>query len=387
MKIRFASKKVLRFQAAVWFILVATLLVSALSAQNQLSDPVLEKARQAGMIASIGKSQTIKDVTVTLDWAYADVQRLVIGYSIQTKNGVKLQDLISPFGTDQARLSDDKGAQFSFASGMGAPAESTDHITTSTEFYPQALVPGKNPGEVMVDNHYFAHPDPTITLKWELSLGGFTVPEGIPPQPGSSLKPGETVPSAGTFTFDFTIPLYPSLTRAPNQTVQAAGVTMTLQQISMTPTKTSVQVCYAAPDQRDWMPEGSVKIGDKTGLLTGTSLLLDKSQPIDYQHICRELSFSLFYDQQPATITVAIDHLSTSMPEGPGEWLQIKDVLAKEGIIINVKFEQGSHGGSGVSIDIVSIPKGVDFNDAVNAAREKLGNRLRGDWTFTVKMP
>jgi hypothetical protein len=75
------------------------------------------------------------------------------------------------------------------------------------------------------------------------------------------------------------------------------------------------------------------------------------------------------------------------MVEGPDDWLEIKDALAEQGIEIEVNYTQGEQGGGGVGVEVVSIPDGVDFNDAVNAARERLGDRLGGPWSFTVEIP
>jgi hypothetical protein len=347
----------------------------------QYTNPVMDAAREAGLIEDIGLSQTVDDVTVTLDWAYADVQRIVLQYTITTTGDVDPQSIVSPFASPQLR--DSSGVMFSYASSYPAPGETPNELVVNLEYYTQALVPGDEAGEVIVNNEYF-NVDPLpqeLDLELRLRLGDYTVPEGMP-NAGAEIEP------AGPFVFDFTVPLYPAITFEPMETADAAGLSVSLERVTITPANTSVRLCYPLPDRRDWQPEVSLEIGDVQGILTGASLVGAKEDiSLDDERWCRDMSFSLFYDQEPTELTVSVDYLTASMVEGPDDWLEIKDALAEQGIKIEVNFTQGEQGGGGVGIEVVSIPDGVDFNEAVNAARESLGDRLGGPWTFTVAIP
>jgi hypothetical protein len=368
--------------------LVLMLFTSLAYAQEQYADPVMEAAREAGLIEEIGITRTVGDVTVTLDWAYADTQRIMLGYTLQTANDLHPNDLFSPF-MPSPRLSDSEGASFSYASSIPAPGDQSNELSVVLDYYTQVILPGAQPDEFVVDNDYFNPPPDELDLEFELNYGDFTAEANVPPASleGSNLEPGDYVDPIGPFVFNFTVPLYPALVLEPDQTVEAAGVSVTLEQVSITPTKTSARVCYDMPDTRDWMPEASVELGGTPGRMSGASLVGGKEAAVDTEHRCRDLSYDVFYDTEPGILTVSVDYLTVSMAEGPDDWLRIKDVLAEEGIEIEVNFSQGEDGGGGIDVEIVSIPDGVDFNEAVNAARETLGDRLAGPWTFTVEIP
>jgi hypothetical protein len=367
--------------------LVLLLLTSVVYAQEEYADPVMEAAREAGLIEEIGLSQTVGDVTVTLDWAYADTQRIMLGYTLHTAEDINPNDLFSPF-MSSPRLSDGEGASFSYASSIPIPGDQSNEMVMVIDYYTQAILPGAQADEFVVDNEYFNSPPDELDLQFELNYGDFTAEANVPPASldDSNLEPGDYVDAIGPFVFDFTVPLYPAVVVAPMETVEVDGIEMTLEQVSITPTKTSARVCYDMPDARDWMPEASVEVGGEPGRMSGAALVGGKEAAADTEHRCRDLSYDVFYDTEPTTMTVNVDYLTASMTEGPDDWERIRDVLAEQGIEIEVNFSQGE-GGGGVGIEVISIPDGVDFNEAVNEAREMLGDRLAGPWTFTVELP
>lgn len=361
-------------------LLVGLALATTSYAQNMPANPVMDSIREAGLIEDLDMSQTVGDVTVTLDWAYADVQRIELQYTVTTAGSVTPSSLQPPYSSPQ--LSDSNGAIFSFASSTAPSSDSSDELVVNLGYYTQVFRPSEQPDEMILDNEYFnvdSLPE-SLDLELTLNLGDYTVPEGLP-------DAGTQVAAVGPFVFDFTVPLYPATIIEPMQTVDAEGIPVTLEQISVTPANTSVRVCYPLPDRRDWQPEVSVAIEGVEGLPLGASLVGGKTVSFDDERWCRDMAFSLFYDQEPAQLIVSVDYLTASMIEGPDDWLRIKDVLAEQDIEIEVNYAQGEQGGGGVGIEVVSIPDGVDLTEAVNAARETLGDRMAGPWTFNVAIP
>jgi hypothetical protein len=376
---RFVPKLMVIFTSLVLMSLPFTTISYA---QDTYHDPVMEAAKKAGLVTDIGQSQTVGDITVTLDWAYADTQNLTIGYTLKTAEGVDPNHLFSPYASP--RLSDDKGAQFSYSTSFPTSTDKANEITLVVKYYSQAVIPVKGTDNVDINNDYFNPPPDKLNLKFELTLGDFSPSQGFVPT-DTSTKPADYVQPIGPFTFDFIVPLYSAVVIKPTsaQTVTVKNVSMTLEQVTVTPTKTSVRVCYNLPDPRDWSPEGSVTMNDISGTLSGISIVGSKETAFnDTQNRCYDLSFDVFHDTKPAALNINIDHLSVSMGEGPDDWNKIKAELAKHDILIDVI--SISHG---LDVKVLSVPEGIDYDQAVIEAREALGDWIRGPWTFKVDLP
>lgn len=377
----------IHFRKFVLWLSFLTVLLSGVTSQAQ-DAPVWTAIQESGLVGEVGQTQTIDNVTITLNWAYVDTQRLAVNYTIETDRNI--YDLFSPYSTYPV-LGDTEGSHFSYASSTFGFGESPHKQTWTVEYYSQAVRPGVGTDEWIIDNDYFANrfdtlPE-TIDLRFELKLGDFTVDEMFPIPPGSSLKPGDVVEPVGAFQFEFNVPLHPALTITPNQTVESKGLKMTLESVSITPVQTTTRICYDMPDSQDWMPSANLTLDGGAALLTGMSITGSKAAiGLDTKWRCRDLSFQIFHEDVPDSLTLDVGSLATSMMEGPSEWEQIKQVLEAQGIDIQVNSETSPQGGGGIGIDILKIPDGVDFNDAVDAAREQLGKIIRGPWIFTLNI-
>ncbi len=355
-------------------------------------NPIWTAAQQADLVSEIGQSQTIGDVTLTLNWAYVDPQRLAVNYTVETTDAdLNLFDIFSPYSSYPI-LGDTEGSNFSYSTANFEAGDTANKRTATVEYYSQAVRPGKGTDEWIIDNDYFAtHFDmlpATMTMRFELTLGGFTVDDTFYIPESSTLKIGDTVEPIGPFQFEFSASIHPELVIEPNQSIEARGLNMTLESVSITPMQTTARVCYDMPDSQDWMPKATLTLDGEIGMLTSMSITVPKQDlALETEHRCRDLSFQAFHETAPDVLTLDIGSLATSMMEGPAEWEQIKQVLAGQGIDIQVNFETSPQGGGGIGIDILEIPEGVDFNDAVDAAREELGKIMRGPWTFTLDLP
>jgi hypothetical protein len=376
-------KLLLRLSLALFLLPIA-----AIQAQDS---PIWTAAQDAKLVSEIGQSQTIGGVTLTLNWVYVDPQRLAVNYTVETTEDQNVYDLFSPYST-YPMLGDAEGSNFSYSNSALETGENTHQRTTTVEYYSQAVRQGEGTDDWIIDNDYFAtHFESlpgTLNMKFELTLGGFTVDDTFYLPEGSTLKPGDMVDAIGPFLFEFSALVHPALTLEPNQSIEAKGLEMTLESVSITPMQTTARVCYDMPDSQDWMPQATLTLDGEAAMLTGMSITGSKEDiALETDRRCRDLSFQVFHEDAPDSLTLDVDSLATSMMEGPDEWEQIKQVLAKQGIDIQVNFETSPQGGGGIGIDVLKIPDGVDFNDAVDAAREQLGKIMRGPWTFTLDLP
>lgn len=335
--------------------------------QRSIGDPGIEGAADAGLFHEIEESQTIDGVTVTLRRAYADLQRFVIEYTVRGVSAEMVRDSI----TSGQKLQDTMGNTFSFTTG-GLTEESTpDEITVSIQYYTQAV---REEGDaIVVDNEYFTSQYPTIpehidfilTLDFYRDVYGDPIIEN-PPAP---------------FIFEFSVPLNAGLILEPNATVEDQGIAVTVERITLSPSQTEIRLCHELPDSRDWQPVAHLLIGDEPAFPSGWGMV-STDEFLNTERRCRDMRFDGFYEGAPVTLSLTVDRLETSMPEGPAEWEQIRDILATHDIHFDVVFEQ-----HGLRLENLQVPEGIDFDEAVREARIELGNIIEGDWSFTFDTP
>lgn len=361
----------LRLLRTALLIIIAAVVSAAAYAfyQRSVGDPGIQGAADAGLFYEINQSQTINDVTVTVTRAYADLQRFAIEYTVQGIDAELVQNSI----TSGQRLQDRMGNTFSF-SGGGPTGESTsDEVVVSTQFYTQAMREGNTPGEIIVDNDYFTSQyesipeeiDFVLVLDFYRDIYGEPIVEN-PPEP---------------FTFEFSVPLNAGVVLEPNVTVEDQALAITVERITLMPSQTEIRICTELPDARDWQPVARLWIGDEPALPSGWGLV-SRDEVLNTQRRCRDMRFDSFYEGEPVTLSLTVDRLETSMPEGPEEWQQIRDILAARDIHFDVVFER-----NGLRLDNLQVPEGVDFDTAVREARIELGNIVEGNWAFTFDIP
>lgn len=348
--------------ALTCLVILLSLSTAAVTAQDQLEDPILNAAREAGLITEIGQTQKRDDVTVTLDWAYADTQRIVLSYTLEPSSTINDTDWSMAMVSSQ--LVDDKSASFSYVGGYYKKAKQPNQLVVVTEYYPQAIIPVEGSQDFTVNNDYFNPAPDKINLTFDPKL----TPTGAQ--------------SALPFAFHFTVPLYKPVVVKEAQSITIKGVHMTLEQVSVTPTRTIARICYNMPDSRDWTLESTVELNGMTSGIAGAALVGGKEAASDTKNRCRDLSYNVYYDKQPTSINVTVDHIATSMGEGPDDWNKIKPELAKHNIQIEVISVPHA-----LDVKILNVPEGVDYDQAVLDARESLGDLVKGPWKFTVDLP
>ncbi len=378
------------FRKPFWIVLCLLVVSIAGVAQAQDApgeDPLITAAREAGLLHELNLTQTLDDISVTLNWAYVDTQQLILNYTVTGADPLMLN---ASFAITPIVLRDAEGYQFSYSRAMPLPDATADSTTVTAHFYNQAIrqIAGSDQYEV-VDDYFHTHFDRVpaeIALQMALTLGGYEVPEWVITEGvESAYSVGDDVPAVGPFTFDFTVPVTNSVELEPMETVEADGLAVTLEALSVAPTAAEARICYDMPDGRDWLPEATLTIDGEIGYMSGHGVT-DMAQFENTERRCRNVSFSAFYDGSPTTLTLSLDYLSTSMQEGPADWERIEEVLAEDGIDIDVIFERGESGG-GMRIEEVDVPEGFDLQEALNAARETLGDRVAGPWVFEVELP
>ena len=220
----------------------------------------LRHIEQANLVQELNLGQTIDGVTVTLERAYADANRIVVGYTIKGPNGQR-------YDAHHLTLTDAAGTVFSGTIGFG--------VTGQSDILQVSLPPGEGADVICFD----AAPVEGVPTELDLRLVIEAV-EALPldafePPPTSDSPPAEPpmvvvlepLPTpeeeaiVGPFTFDFSVPFIPGRVAEVNQTVEAAGVAVRLERVVVTPSETRAYLRFDSPGGAEtrWTPIALLK--------------------------------------------------------------------------------------------------------------------------------
>ncbi len=193
-------------------------------------DPDLVSVAQAGLVRALSLSDTHDSITLTLERAYADANRIVIGYRLGLPETLGEYGGISA-GMQVTPLTDSAGRSYAGTSGGGFADASGVLSAHVLSFDASPLPPGV--------------PEATFDL---------TFPEvtGIPKSTSKT-----EVLARGPWHFHFTVPVQPGRVIDQPQQVTAAGSTVRLERVVMTPSLTRVWVRITPPDgdaSWHWVP-------------------------------------------------------------------------------------------------------------------------------------
>lgn len=163
-------------------------------------DEQLKYADPASLGQPFDLSQTIDNVTVTMQWAYADADRVLIGCTIRSSDGRRFDPYVE-------MLTDATGAVFQWQGGYGVVGQS--------DILKVTLPPGEGSFIWVFDNTVKSSTAPqTLNLRFtvhvqELVMSATPVTTSL--DSGSVfLQPVPIGAVIGPFTFDFSIPVISS---------------------------------------------------------------------------------------------------------------------------------------------------------------------------------
>ncbi len=298
------------------------------------------------------------DVTVTLEKAYADVNRMAFVVHIEgPQEGYSIYSAV---------LKDANGNESNIGVGIGSLQDDPTRLTV--EFYPP------------------------IGFDADRFLGQLVM--GITVSSGDGSWTAET-------HFDLDLPVYPAVVFDPMQTITANGVEMLLQRIKVTPSYTQVYLCYQKPSSADWMigSDASLQIGEDTASPGSYSMLFDPDfggsskilepnwTPAVRTDRCVKLGFPIGHHNQPESMTLAISELEQSVPEGIPEdqLLAARQKLLAQGVDMDWVTWSGQ-GGGGAGPVIKQKPEGMTDEQVVRLFYEALGYYHPGPWIFTLEI-
>lgn len=205
---------------------------ASLLLQGGYLDPGMQGASEADLVTVLNMSKTIDGQTITLDYAYADSNR--ISFSL-TASGTTPRDIGYRFG--QIDLSDDAGHDFQsmFGGGGGGGGGGGSGPTPEYSTYSSNNFMSLD-ASVITDN-----PD-KLNLHLVAMLGKYQV---TPPDQSPDGASQETfLENLGPFVFDFTIPFIHGQVVEPNVRAVNNGQAILLKRLVIAPSFTRGLVCF-----------------------------------------------------------------------------------------------------------------------------------------------
>jgi hypothetical protein len=144
---------------------------------------------------SLDLSQTLGDVTATVQWAYADGQRVLVGYALKTADG---------------RRFDPAGATVTDSSGVGLHSTGGYGVVGHSDVLGVSLPPGESANVVLFDSPASAGQAASLKLHLSLMAAEYMPPsEATPEIHGNTAQaqPAIRLATAGPFEFDFEVPV------------------------------------------------------------------------------------------------------------------------------------------------------------------------------------
>jgi len=239
--------------------LVLTGIVIALSPKEKAASIVygIGAVYEAGLVHPIDETRQVGDISLTVDWVYADWNQILVGYTAQ---GRADHDIHVHTGVVSARLADGTALEGDAIAGygeMGAdssvaafdmPEDVRDRQTIDLQLVLQAA--------------YEQYPTPSETDPAE---------EDQNPSPSGAssvqLEPFAVITTGGgEATFEFSIPVTPGRVIEVGQTEEAKGYAVTLEQVIIAPSMTTARLCFEVPDPvhfRQWFSFVTLMTGSK----------------------------------------------------------------------------------------------------------------------------
>jgi hypothetical protein len=213
----------------------------------------------------------VDGVTVTLEWAYADANRVVVGFTVVGPDGQR-------YDSRCVTLTDAAGIIFPGSMGMG--------VTGQSDILQVSLPPGEGAYVYSFDASAVESAPKKLDMRLMVEAEEFVLfPAGPDPLPTPDDPPVETPNSmvvevqpvyqegaiVGPFTFDFSVSFTPDRIVVGAQTVEVAGVAVTLEEMVITPSEARATLCFDPPDEGwdTWVPIVTLDTG-KAGYAAGS---------------------------------------------------------------------------------------------------------------------
>lgn len=391
--------------AAILAMLTVSIVAYAAARLLQTSplDPGLQGASEADLITMLNLDQTVDGVTVTLDYAYADANRLSIGLG---STGTVPIDVQYRFGDVVLTSSEGYPITPMFGGGGGGgggtdnPALNNYGMSTTASYDTTAIE---------------GNPD-TLNLRLETTIevysavdmasgngggggGGSSGSEGGSGSGGSVVSNEPPVPERiiGPFVYEFTLPFIHGQVVEPQQSATASGITMRLERLVIAPSMTRGVICLDPAAEPGYIPKLSLTVDGEPVDLTDAIVTLASTER--EAPGCYDLQINQSLYQLSGEWQLSIDSLGTILPigysrGGDGTTADYRidgtpEALAK----VREKLEPGL---SAYDIHLTADDNSLTFSFDISVVEQRVIDRLidesihegvTGPWVFTFDVP
>jgi hypothetical protein len=358
--------------------------------QSRMDDPGLQAVDNADMVTHLNLSQTIDGMTVTVDYAYADANRISISYSASGNVPVA-----SSYVFGDVKFTDDRGHAFRDLLSGGGGGGGGGGGPEATEMQVMFNANGSYDATVIQDA-----PD-KLNLRLEITLAqmndGWLLPNGttVPntnglPDPNAQSVSVPAGKQVGPYIFNFTIPFNKGRTLSEPKTAESNGIALTLRRFVVTPSMTRAELCFNLPIPADlkprypdvpltWAIVGRLQVDDQTLdiPLTNDTSLTTGAAPEANCH-AYPIAQAALKSASNADWKLTITRLEIP---GSEDAEKVNAALRAAGFTL-IPQPNGGYG--------IEKPENMEYDTfikQVDAITEQFRYQVDGPWTFTFRLP
>lgn len=344
-----ALKPIMQRRAArlVASVVVALLAVvtTVYAARLLIRDPGL----QENMVTPLNLSQTKGDVTVTLEWAYADANRIKLAYTVNSRSQDIVKNWVTQVTLTNREIPRDTQEFFGFASLV-------DIQQTPTHVY-QA--------EASFDIDNLNNVAQMLNLRLRVM---------------------------GNYRFDFSVPFNPGVRIEKQPDVEVGGIKANIEWAIITPSMTRAYICYETPDNKVWMAD-IVLAYDGQPVAREPEANVRRTRPDNGpgERWCSQQRFLTSYTRLPHELTLTITSLQTPPAYTEEDMRRAAEVFAQYGVKTEV-VPSPLEPDEGYTLNWLSPIFDADqfskiWQEAVAAMDDKVRTKkIEGPWILTVHL-
>lgn len=331
--------------------------------QGVTGDPGLTAVEQSDRVTRFDQTMSVTGypaaedhaAQVTLDYAYADANRVTVAYTVTGTGDEPFALYMNP------TLKRADGSQFlRFLLGdYGTPVTGEDADGRQT--YTTRMISS-------FDGSGITEPLDSLDLVLDVDVAS-SYPQSDEPM---------TMLMLGAAHFEFSVPFLPGRVYDTPQTVSDDDVALTLNRVVVTPSLTRIEMCYLdpAPDGRAWALDGQLQID---GSVVVENIQLNETGPngesLDEAEPCHTLIIPAALDTQTGEWTLTITNMRLPGSEDP------QQVIAQMQEEFGITITRNQWG------DYDPMPTDDAGAQALTSVLRGLQERIEGPWVFTFTVP
>lgn len=258
------------------------------------TDAGLRHVEENDLVQPLNLSQTIDGITITIEQAYADANRIAIEYSLTGPADRRFE----PRDLHLTHLPDTDLPPV-IGSGDGEGGYHLTFEAANIQGTPRQL-----DLQVIMYAEEWRYTDEILELLDQYGSHDAIPADKIPRK--ILVDNGEKI---GPFVFEFAIPFLPSQTLSIQQTVEASGAQVRLEEVSITPSQAQATICVTPPAGgepfTDWIPITELNTGQSDTLSAGMTTMFHQTG----SEFCHHLIFPYPLADQPGRWTVTVTEL------------------------------------------------------------------------------